>query len=303
MTSTDRPARSASVVIPAYNEGRVLRRCLDALRGVDGLDLEIVVAANGCTDDTVEIARSVPGVTVLEVPVASKAAALNAGDAAATTFPRIFLDADIVLGPGALSALVEALDVPAPLIAAPEVRFVTTGCSPAVRLFYSAYEETPYIRSGLVGLGVYGMSEAGRARFGAFPDLQADDLFVQCLFAPAERVTTAGHFDVQAPRDLANLLRVRTRIARGNVALAQDSPALPSGAPEGLGQDDRAGDSVAAPDFSASTGSTLSALARAARSRPALVPAVATYVGVVTAARFRARRENASTWHRDESTR
>ena len=47
-----------SVIIPAHNEEKVLGRCLDALLADSRPgEMEIVVAANGCTDRTVEIAR------------------------------------------------------------------------------------------------------------------------------------------------------------------------------------------------------------------------------------------------------
>ncbi len=86
---------TASIVIPAHDEGALIASTLrgvlaDALPG----EFEIVVAANGCTDDTVAQASSVPGVTVVETAIASKIAGLNLGDKAATAFPRIYLDAD-----------------------------------------------------------------------------------------------------------------------------------------------------------------------------------------------------------------
>ena len=67
-----------SVIIPAHNEEKVLARCLDALLAdSEAGELEILVAANGCTDRTVEIARSYGDrVGVIEIPEASKHAAL-----------------------------------------------------------------------------------------------------------------------------------------------------------------------------------------------------------------------------------
>src|SRR5690349_17015586 len=98
----------ASVVIPAHNEGTVIERCLDALfGGIDPAALDVVVACNGCVDDTAQRARlSGHPVRVLELGQASKAAALRAGDEAARYFPRLYLDADVVLaGPSALRVI------------------------------------------------------------------------------------------------------------------------------------------------------------------------------------------------------
>lgn len=136
MTPSFDPAGAhASFVIPAYNEGRVLARCLDALHGYCAAadarcPLHVVVAANGCTDDTVAVARRYRGVTVVDIPDSSKRAALDAGDeAAGDVFPRVYLDADIVLDHEAISGLVTALSTPRAVVASPRIRFVTAGAS------------------------------------------------------------------------------------------------------------------------------------------------------------------------------
>jgi glycosyltransferase involved in cell wall biosynthesis len=72
------------VVIPARDEEELIARCLRAVtRAADRVDarVTIVVAADGCLDRTVEIARSFAGVTVLELESsnvgAARAAASN----------------------------------------------------------------------------------------------------------------------------------------------------------------------------------------------------------------------------------
>lgn len=284
------PAAAASVVIPAYNEAAVIGRCLSALRA-EGLPLEIVVAANGCSDDTAALARAVEGVTVLDIPTGSKSGALNAGDDAARAFPRIYLDADIELSPGALSGLVAALSADEPRVAAPRVLFDTRDASGWVRAYYRVFEELPYAGDGLVGLGVYGVSGPGRSRFERFPRVQADDLFIQRLFAPEERIRTEGTFTVRVPRKLGALVAVRTRVARGNAELATIDAASAQAA---------AGPRA----FAATTGGTGRALATLLARHPARLPDVAVYVAVTVVARLRARRSAGSpTWNRDETTR
>ena len=101
-----RPA--GSVLIPAHNEEAVIGRCLDHLfDGIDPESLEVAVVCNGCHDGTAAAARAGGHpVHVIELDVASKTAALRAGDRALDTFPRLYLDADVVLrGAGARQVL------------------------------------------------------------------------------------------------------------------------------------------------------------------------------------------------------
>ncbi|GAA4973580.1 glycosyltransferase family 2 protein [Kineococcus glutinatus] len=285
---TDAGLAGLSVVIPAHDEERQLRRCLPVL--LDGLGpAEVVVVANGCSDSTAEVARSFPGVRVVELAEASKVAALNAGDAAVGAFPRIYLDADIRMSGRTARELAASLRDGSAAVASPRVRFDVSASSRPVRAFYRVYEELPYVREGLVGLGVYGVSAQGRARFGAFPDVTNDDLFVQRSFAPDERRRSRGEFTVSAPHDVRNLLRVRRRTAAGNAELSRRAHP-PGGAPargEGWGR---------------STGTTTTALFALARRRPRLLPAVATYAAVTAASRVLARLD-AGGWQRDTSTR
>src|SRR4029453_18220962 len=128
-----------SVVIPAHDEEAVIGRLLDGLVGDAHSDeLEIVVVANGCTDATVEVARSYGGpVSVVEVEQASKIAALEAGDQEAVTFPRAYVDADVVIDVPTLLALADALDRPSgPLVASPRLDVDAASASWPVRAHY-----------------------------------------------------------------------------------------------------------------------------------------------------------------------
>ena len=88
-----------SVIIPAFNEERVLgetlrhvRAALTAFAG-RGWDAEIIVCDNNSTDDTGELARAA-GVTVVFDPENQIARARNCGAAAATGDWLVFVDAD-----------------------------------------------------------------------------------------------------------------------------------------------------------------------------------------------------------------
>lgn len=297
-----RDVATVSVIIPAHNEERPLARNLSVLLAEAGPERpEVVVVANGCDDATADVARAA-GVRVVELAEASKTLALNAGDAAASTFPRIYLDADVTLSPGALHALAETLRGDGVMAAAPHAVFDVAASSWPVRAFYAVYRRLPYVSDGLLGLGVYGLSAAGRERFGEFPQVTSDDLFVQRLFDPHERATADGSFHVTAPRNLRNLLRVRTRTASGNGELSTAD--LPEPVAEAVAvQPAVVLPGVSIPRFHRTTRSTVTALSRLALQRPDLLPSIAVYVGVTIASRLMARRHGTGTWHRDHSTR
>ena len=207
------------VVIPAHDEGPLLRRNLERmLRGTVAGEFEVVVVANGCTDDTARQAAAVPGVRVIEIAEASKTAALNAGDAAATVFPRVYLDADVEISARALREVARVLSgATGPLVAAPTFAVDSSRSTFAVRAFYRIWALSDYRVTGHVGSGVYAVNESGRRRWQAFPPVIADDRFVQQRFVPEERVSIAGHFfTVAASSDMTTHIRRGARIARGN---------------------------------------------------------------------------------------
>jgi glycosyltransferase involved in cell wall biosynthesis len=214
----DRARPVASVVIPAHDEEAVIGRLLTPLApaAVAG-ELLVVVACNGCTDRTAVVAAGFSGVMVVTIGDASKVAALNAGDAAAgDVFPRLYIDADVRVDLEAVRAVAEALDTDLPRAAAPRMRAIVAGRPAVVRGFYRVFMELPWVTDNLVGSGFYGVSRAGRARFGAFPDLINDDLVVRELFRSDERICVAAHeFAIETPRTTSALVRAKARVSRG----------------------------------------------------------------------------------------
>ncbi len=217
-----------SVIIPAHNEANVIARTLRAMVEVGTGELEIIVVCNGCTDETAGVARKVsPIVKVIETPVAGKAHALNLGDAAATGFPRIYADADVVISKGEIRKLAGALEQRNLLAVAPTPDFDLAASSWGVRAVYQIRALLPSSRDGIGGSGVYALSEAGRARFREFPALTADDGYVRIQFAEHERqMLPEARSRVFPPKTLKDLIATKTRAHYGTLELAAIFPQL-----------------------------------------------------------------------------
>ncbi len=226
-----------SIVIPAHDEATVIQRTLEPLAALAASgEVEVVVAANGCSDDTVRRARQVPGVRVLDLAEPSKVAALNAADAATDRFPRIYLDADIVAPARSVVAVLAVLATGEVLAARPPFVYDVTGSGPLVRAYYRTRLRLPGNSAALWGAGCYAMSRTGRDRFGDFPGLVADDYFVDTLFeAHEKRVVDTAPVVVRVPRNSRALRRVLRRTYGGNAQLHQHVRAASGQVPAGSG--------------------------------------------------------------------
>lgn len=218
-----------SIVIAAHNEGAVIGGLLSALTKDTGEgDLDIVVVCNGCTDNTADVARSFGSpVRVVDTEIAGKPHALNLGDETAQGFPRVYIDGDILVDGTTVMALSRALRSGEFLAAGVSPEIETSGCSAGVKAFYSIKARLPSSREGIAGSGLYALSEAGRMRFGKFPAIVSDDLWVRLLFKETERTTLPGlHSVVFAAKNVTALMIQRTRSAFGSGQLAQLYPEL-----------------------------------------------------------------------------
>jgi glycosyltransferase involved in cell wall biosynthesis len=278
-----------SIVIPAHNEETVLARSLDALvQGARTGELEIVVVCNGCTDGTAEVAQGYGDpVRVLEIPQASKTDALNLGDVAVSSFPRFYVDADVILPLASARRIAARLSERDALAAAPVMGLDLRDSSVAVRAYYRIWVRLPYVREGMVGVGVYALSEEGRRRFGEFPDVIADDGYVRLLFDARERIRVDdAPVHVHAPQSVSDLVSIKTRSRLGLYQLAGRFPDL-----------------FARGRTAKSYGNAMRGIVQ----RPWLWPAAAVYATVVLETRRRARAQLASVgdyvWARDQSSR
>lgn len=257
-----------SVVIPAHDEANVIRRSLDTLfTGIDPGEIDVVVVCNGCADDTANVAReSGHPLRVVELKRASKPAALRVADAAVSAFPRLYLDADVMLSGSAARLVLQRLRSGTPA-ARPPIRYDTSGASAPVRRYYRARSRVPAVLGSLWGAGVYGLSASGRSRFGDFPDVVADDLWVDRLFAQGEvEIVDCPPVVVAVPRRSRDLVRVLRRVYGGKRERTF-APDLHDRAPETIR-------------------STLRDLGRLAMAGPAAALDAATYAAFATYARL-----------------
>jgi glycosyltransferase involved in cell wall biosynthesis len=231
--ASDVPAAAMSVVVPVHDEAAILDGFLRRLTaGAEPGELDVVVACNGCTDGSADVARAFgPPVRVVELAEAGKIGALNAGDDASRAFPRLYLDADIDVGIDDLRAVADVLRADEPLIAAPRLHVDVSGSGPLVRAYYDVWTRLPWATENLVGSGFYGVSAKARARFDRFPDVIGDDMWLSALFSGDERRSVAGAtFTIRPPRTVAQLVRRRARIMLGNEEVRALLPARPEAA-------------------------------------------------------------------------
>ena len=210
-----------SIIVPAHNEATVIRACLDSLLKQAGVD-RIIVACNGCTDNTAAIVQQeYPQVICLDLPTPSKVNALNEAEKQVVAWPVFYIDADTKLSAGAVQTITEVMSQGSLLLAAPEPVLDTSRSSWLVQQYYKVWLSLPYIREGVVATCSFVLSATGRQRFTQFPQVINDDGFVRCQFAAHERGNVSGtQVFIQAPHNLKSLIKIKTRARLGNLQLA-----------------------------------------------------------------------------------
>lgn len=179
---------TVTAILTVYDGAGSLARKLDNLLGQDYPPgrLDVVVACDGCSDDSAAIARGYAdrGVTVLEFAQRrGKAACLDDAVAAATGELLLMVDVRQRLEPDALSRLVACLGDPAVGVAAGELRFEDpdTGFAASVDAYWK-YEKAIRLAESASGsaIGVSGALYAIRRAL--FPVVPAgtvlDDVYV-----------------------------------------------------------------------------------------------------------------------------
>lgn len=104
-----------SIVIPAFNEERLIVRCLQSIaaslveNSTPAFTSEIIVVDNNSTDNTANLARHA-GAQVIFEPINQIGRARNTGAAVATGEWLLFVDADSVLNPELLADILRLIE-------------------------------------------------------------------------------------------------------------------------------------------------------------------------------------------------
>lgn len=234
---------STTIVVPAFDEAAVIGSTLRALARLDPAPLEVIVVDDGSRDATAEVVERhvdlVPGLRLLRQANAGKAAALDRGLGEARGEILVVIDADTVVEPGFLGAILPHFQDPAVGAVAGNVKVGNR------RSLFSALQALEYVVSinldkraqaalGLVGIvpGAAGAFRSSAIRdIGGYPGdtlVEDADLTVALLragwridFEPRAVTWT------EAPERLKEVLKQRRRWAFGTVQVAhKHSPAL-----------------------------------------------------------------------------
>lgn len=272
-----------SVIIPVCNEAHVLPKTAAALkRALRGMDFEVIYVCNGVTDASVLAIENVfrDEARIIRLAKANKTAALNAGDVAATRFPRFYLDADISFEPATLHLLQRTLQAGEADLVGARITSDTRAASRWARATSEVWLSLPHARRDAFQ-GLIGFSKAGRDGWQELPDIIADDSYITSCVPSERRI----HHDevtlyMPLPLDFWSWVRVRARWLQGQREMKAIGRPIP-----------------------ASTGQSRELLS--GLRRPSWAPKVFAFLSVRLLAsawcRFFPRKKDH--WERDESTR
>lgn len=237
MPATETSGPRLSIVVPAAQEEDHILPCLQAILDQTGLghgDIEVIVAANGCTDETVIRSRSLGDAfaargwrfVVLDIPEGGKTGALNRADDQAHARARAYLDADVVIDADLIAATLQALASDDPVYVTGRLR-VAPARSWVSRRYGALWTRLPFMAPGTApGAGFFAVNGAGRDRWTEFPQIISDDSYVRLLFAPQERIEVDAGYVWPLVEGFPALVRVRRRQDEGLAELSQLYPDL-----------------------------------------------------------------------------
>jgi glycosyltransferase involved in cell wall biosynthesis len=194
-----------SIIIPVNNEQSRLDKCLGSLLASDAtpFPIEIVVVTSDATE---EVARSFESrasargweLQVININQFNRVSALNAGDATARWPWRAYLSDEATVSPQLLSKVCRALDGPKARYAYERASLNAATCQQVSTMAPSAH-----------GCEFYAVNAAGRARWGQFPNVVSDDVYIKLLFSSKERTKLSPPNDDISIKGFQSLAQLR----------------------------------------------------------------------------------------------
>lgn len=226
-----------TAIIPSYNEEGYIGECLKALLAQTGLPrqhaIQVIVAANACTDKTVNIAEGFADrfseagyqFLCLDISQPGKMNALNTAEQHALYANRVYIDADVIISSLLFAELAEQLNREDPVYVSGQV-IIPRSKSWITRAYARVWTSLPFVRQGVSGIGLYAFNKAGRARWSEFPNICNDDKFVRLQFKPSERIKLKSAYYWPLPDGFIPLIKVRRRWCEGNDEIGEKYPQL-----------------------------------------------------------------------------
>jgi len=218
----------ASVIIVAHNEAAALPEKLENILALDYPRdlLEVIVASDGSTDGTAAIVRGYAdrGIILIDLPRGGKARALNQAVVAAQGEYLVFTDANSMLTPGALTALLSPFADPAVGGVAGDQRYVSSSSGGVAGEGEKSYWDLDRVlkvfqsRAGSATSATGALYAVHRACFEPVPEGVTDDFFVStCVITRGRRLVFAPQAVALEPvaasssREFQRKVRIITR--------------------------------------------------------------------------------------------
>jgi len=229
-------APTVSILVPAYNEARVLDTTLASLAELDPAPAEIIVVDDGSTDGTALVARAwmarLPSLRLDQQENAGKAAALNRAVALAAGAVVVVIDADTVVEPGFLAAVLphfadERVAAVAGNVKVGNRRSILAGLQALEYIVSLNLDKRAQAQAGVVGIvpGAAGAFRASTLRaVGGYPSdtmVEDADLTVVLLRAGWRiRYEAKAVSWTEAPERLSDVVKQRRRWCYGTIEVA-----------------------------------------------------------------------------------
>lgn len=227
-------AYTCGIVVPVRDEAKVLSRTVPALlRSVGNERTRIIWVCNGCRDGSVQAIRDSAGerAEIIQIETPGKTLALQEGDTLLDRddiFPRLYLDADTWMRAGDLERLLQPLRTGRAELVAAAHALDFSRCSALSAAMADCWLSLPFARTAAF-LGAVAVSKSGRARWGRWPEVIADDMFMAAMVPPERRMMVAGSVaTTYAPADFLSWVRMRARWLRGERQLLARGITIPS---------------------------------------------------------------------------